>query len=46
VALGIPHVALLEPRGGGHSQEYYDKVSPDVMRFVLERLDQESRRLA
>lgn len=46
VALGIPHVALLEARGGGHSQEYYDRVSPDVMRFVLERLDQESRRIA
>ncbi len=45
VALGIPHVALLEPRGGGHSQTYYDKVSGDVIRFILERLDQESRRI-
>ena len=46
VALGIPHVALLEPRGGGHTVEYYDKVAPDVMRFVLDALDAESRRLA
>jgi pimeloyl-ACP methyl ester carboxylesterase len=46
VALGIPHTAILEPRGGGHGQEYDDRVSPDVMRFVLERLDQESRRIA
>ena len=46
VALGIPHVALLEPRGGGHGQVYYDKVAGDVMGFILERLDQESRRLA
>ena len=46
VALGIPHVARLEPLGGGHSREYYDRISPDVVAFVLERLDQESRRLA
>lgn len=45
VALGIPHRALLEPRGGGHSVEYYDKVAGDVIRFVLDALDQESRRL-
>jgi hypothetical protein len=38
-------VAVLEARGGGHSQEYYDRVSPDVINFALERLDQESRRL-
>jgi S-formylglutathione hydrolase FrmB len=45
-ALGIPHVAKLEPRGGGHSVAYYDTIAPDVMRFVLDALDQESRRLA
>ncbi len=46
VALGIPHVALLEPRGGGHGQAYYDRVSGDLIGFVLERLEQESRRIA
>jgi len=46
VALGIPHLPLLEPRGGGHSVEYYDRVAPDVMRFLLDALDKESRRLA
>lgn len=46
VALGIPHLALLEPRGGGHGVEYYDRVAPDVMRFLLDALDNESRRLA
>lgn len=46
VALGIPHRALLEPRGGGHSVDYYDKVAGDVIHFVLDALDQESRRLA
>lgn len=45
-ALGIPHVALLEPRGGGHGQVSDDTVAGDVLRFVLERLDQESRRIA
>ena len=46
VSLGIPHASLLEPRGGGHSVEYYDRVAPDVMQFVLDALDKESRRLA
>ena len=46
VALGIPHLALLEPRGGGHSVEYYDRAAPDVMRFVLDALAAESRRIA
>lgn len=51
-ALGIPHTAMLESRGpftqgrNGHSTEYYDRVAPDIVRFVLEALDQESRRLA
>lgn len=44
-ALGIPHVALLEPRGGGHGPEYYDKVAPEIIRFVNDALDVESRRL-
>jgi len=46
VALGIPHVAVLEPRAGGHGLGYCDHVAPDAMRFVLDALDQESRRLA
>jgi len=45
VALGIPHVAILEPRGGGHDPVYYDRIAPEVMAFVLDRLDQESRRI-
>ncbi|MFM7035701.1 MAG: alpha/beta hydrolase-fold protein [Planctomycetia bacterium] len=45
VALGIPHTAILEPRGGGHGPEYYDKVAPEIIRFVLDSLDAESRRL-
>jgi S-formylglutathione hydrolase FrmB len=46
VALGIPHRALLEPRGGGHGVEYYDTVAADVIQFVIDALAQESRRIA
>lgn len=46
IALGIPHTALLEAPGGGHGQEHDNHVSPEVMRFILAALDQESRRLA
>jgi pimeloyl-ACP methyl ester carboxylesterase len=48
VALGIPHVALLEPLvgpGEGHSTVYYDRIAPEIMRFVLDTLDAESRRM-
>jgi S-formylglutathione hydrolase len=44
-ALGIPHTAALEARGGGHSAAYFDQVAADVLRFILSALDQEARRL-
>ncbi len=44
VALGIPHTALLEPRGG-HGDLYDDGVAPEVIRFVIDALDHESRRI-
>lgn len=43
VALGIPHTALLDPRGGGHSAVFYDAVAPEIVQFVLTALDAESR---
>jgi len=46
VALGIPHTAVLDRRGGGHGPAYYDLVAPDAIRFVLAALDAEARRLA
>jgi len=46
VALGIPHVALLEPPGTAAGGRYEDEVAPAAIRFVLDALDQESRRLA
>ena len=51
-ALGIPHTARLESRGPfaagatGHGSEYYDRVAPEAVGFVLDSLDAESRRLA
>ena len=44
VALGIPHVALLDSRGD-HGVEYEDRMAPDLLRFVLDALDAESRRI-
>jgi len=51
-ALGIPHTGLLEPRGpmdgispDGHPHEYEDRVASDAIRFIVDALGQESRRL-
>jgi hypothetical protein len=45
-ALGIPHTALFEPRGDGSRDAFTAAVAPDAIRFVLDALDAESRRLA
>lgn len=45
-ALGIPHVALLDRRGGGHGPAYYDAVAPEAIGFVTTALDAEARRIA
>lgn len=52
-ALGIPHRAILEPRvdaetaarGGAHGPAYYDAVAPEIVRFLLDALDAEARRV-
>jgi len=44
-ALGIPHRALLQGRGG-HADTFVDWVAADAMRFLLDALDGESRRSA
>ena len=44
VALGIPHRAILESHGGPPTVTPEDRVAPEVMRFVLDALDAESRR--
>lgn len=42
---GIPFEKDFTTRQGGHSWEYFNFMAPRVMDFLLERLQQESRRL-
>lgn len=44
-SLGVPHECDLETTGGGHGFEYYSRMAPRAMQFVVDRLDQERRRL-
>jgi len=45
-ALGIPHQCDLETSAGGHGFAYYDHMAPTAMEFIVQRLEQERRRLA
>jgi hypothetical protein len=42
----VPHECDLETSGGGHGFEYYNRMIPRAMQFIVERLDQERRRIA
>jgi len=42
---GIPFESDFETRHGGHSWEYFNHVAPRVMQYLVESLEQESRRL-
>lgn len=44
-ALGVPHEYELETTGGGHSFEYYGRMAPRAMQFVVERLERERLRV-
>jgi S-formylglutathione hydrolase FrmB len=44
-ALGIPFECDLETGGQGHGFEYYSRMAPAAMRFLVERLEAESRRV-
>jgi S-formylglutathione hydrolase len=44
-ALGILHEADLTTRAGGHSWQYFDHMAERVERFIVNGLEQESRRL-
>jgi S-formylglutathione hydrolase FrmB len=44
-SLGVPHEHDLVTSGGGHSFTYYSHMAPKAIGFLLERLDQERRRL-
>ena len=45
VALGIPHVALLDPRAGSDAPATHAAAAAEALAFVQAALDQESRRL-
>jgi hypothetical protein len=45
MALGVPHMVDFESRRCGHSWTYYDALAPNLIRFVVEGLEKESRRL-
>jgi pimeloyl-ACP methyl ester carboxylesterase len=42
---GIPFERDFQTSGGGHSWTYFDKLAPQVLKFVFERLEQERRRV-
>ncbi len=44
-SLGVPHVCDMETSGGGHSFDYYGKMAPRAIDFIVERLEQERRRV-
>jgi S-formylglutathione hydrolase FrmB len=44
-ALGIPHECDLETSGGGHGFEYYNRMIPRAVRFLVGRLDSERLRI-
>ncbi|MGE0755732.1 MAG: alpha/beta hydrolase-fold protein [Pirellulaceae bacterium] len=44
-SLGVPHECDLDTTGGGHGFAYYDVMAERAVRFLVERLDQERRRL-
>jgi len=44
-SLGVPHVCDLETTGGGHGFDYYNKMAPRAIEFIVERLGQERRRV-
>jgi hypothetical protein len=44
-SLGVPYVADLETSGGGHGFAYYERMAAKVIGFLVERLDQERRRV-
>ncbi len=44
-SLGVPHVCDLETTSGGHGFEYYNRMAERAVGFLVDRLDQERRRV-
>lgn len=45
-AIGIPYTCDLETSGGGHGFEYYGRMAPAAIRFIVEKLEAERLRIA
>ncbi len=44
-ALGVPHTIDFTTSAGGHTWEYFNRMAEPTLRFVVEGLEKESRRL-
>ena len=44
-SLGVPHTCDLETTGGGHGFDFYNRMAPRAIEFLVESLDKERRRL-
>jgi hypothetical protein len=44
-ALGVPYTCDLETSGGKHGFEYYRKMAPAALGYMMDRLEQEQRRV-
>jgi hypothetical protein len=44
-SLGVPHECDLETSSGGHGFEYYNRMAPRAIEFLVDRLQVEQRRL-
>ena len=44
-SLGVPHECDLETSGCGHSFEYYSKMAPKAIQFLVDRLEKERLRV-
>ncbi|MEK6236286.1 MAG: alpha/beta hydrolase-fold protein [Planctomycetales bacterium] len=43
-SLGVPHECRMEISSGGHGWSYYNRLAPEAIDFVVERLKQEENR--
>jgi enterochelin esterase-like enzyme len=44
-SLGVPHTCDLETTGGGHGWEYYERMAPAALQFIVEALEREGLRV-
>jgi S-formylglutathione hydrolase FrmB len=44
-SLGVPHECDLETTGGGHGFDYYNRMAPRAIQFLVDRLEAERRRV-